>query len=464
MNQEVKVFNIIACNMKKFVVFLCLLSGIIANAYAQDISLKSVSLKQSDLRASTNPRTDNNGKTCAVVKVNVIGVKDLQFIDAVGNVDYNLGEYIVYVPEGIKELKYKNSSGSISGVVNFDDYGLEVETKRVYNVVFESENHIRAAIFSIQPQNANLVFDGNEVALDENGLAAIEKPIGKYNYSINAKGYERQEGVVDLSEEDLFTTTNVNLKQKMYPLVITSSPLDALLFIDNIPYGKLSEINDLKVPEGEHSIRLTATGYEEFEQSVMVEGKVSYINASLQQMKEQTIKYKDERTRTSVNIRNGAYVSLGAELYDKEKYEGHDWGAKVDLSFIQHFGALFAAREGVGGGLMNRNKKWVEEKLVEKIDTVKLSWFIEVPLQLGISFPFGKYNKNLFSVFGGGYGKAIFTELVKENRKEEKETIWDYGLRLTAQIDINKFVFGGEFSSSLKGFGTFWGVRIGYKF
>lgn len=449
--------------MKKFVAILWLLSSILVNVYAQNISLKSVSLKQSDLRASTNPRSDSNGKTCAIVKVDVIGVKDLEFVDAVGNVDYALGEYVVYVPEGIKELKYKNASGSISGVVNFDEYGLEVETKRVYNVVFESDNHTRAAIFSIQPQNATLVFNGKVIDIDENGFAAIEKPIGKYSYSIQAKGFEPQEGFVDLSEDEIFTTTNIDLKQKMYLLTITSSPSDASLFIDNVPYGKLNEINDLKVPEGEHNIRLTATGYEDFVQSINVEGQSASIDALLKQMKEKTITYSDERTRTSVNIRNGAYISLGGELFDKDKHEGHDWGAKLDISFIQHFAAIFAIREAIGGGIMNRNKKWVEEKLGEQVDSVKMSWYIEVPLQFGISIPFGKYNKNLFSLFGGGYGKSIFTNLTYENKKKEEKTIWDYGLRFTALIDINKFVIGGEFSNSFKGLGAFYGIRIGYK-
>ena len=449
--------------MKRIVVIFVVLSTNILSVCAQNFSLKSVSLKQSDLRASTYPRNDSRGKACAIVKVDVIGVKDLEFMDAVGDVDYKLGEYIVYVPEGIKELRYRNASGSISGAVNFADYGLEVETKRVYNVVFESDNHIRAVIFSIQPQSAKLVFDGKEVALDENGLAAIEKPIGKYGYSIRAKGYDEQNGYVDLSEEDLFTTATILLKQKMYPLTITSSPLDVSLYIDNVPYGKLNEINELKVPEGVHSVRLTATGYEDYEQTVNVDGQPSSITASLQQMREQTIKYSDERTRTSINIRPGTYVSIGGESFDIDKYEGHDWGLKVETSFIQHFAALLAAREGFGIGIMGRDEDWMKDKYGEDVDSVKTSWYLEVPVQLGISLPFGKYNKNLFSVLGGGYGKALFAKYVDIYGTGEEETIWDYGIRLIAQLDINKFVLAGEFNSSLKGLGVFYGIRIGYK-
>ena len=450
--------------MKRFVICLWMLISVFVNVCAQNISLKSVSLKQSDLRASTNPRTDSNGKTCAIVKVDVIGVKDLQFMDAVGDVDYSLGEYVVYIPEGIKELKYRNASGSISGAINFDDYGLEVETKRVYNAVFESESHVRAAIFSIQPQDAKLVFDGVEIALDENGLAAIEKPIGNYHYSIQAKGYEKQSGIVDLSDDEIFTTTNVSLKQLMYPITIISSPSDASLFIDNVPYGKMSDIPDLKIPEGVHSIRLTATGYEDFEQSVNVDGQTVSITASLQQLKQKTVKYSNERTRTSVNIRNGVYFLLGGEIYDKEKHEGHDWGLKAGFSFIQHFGAIFAAREGLSVALAHRSDEWVKTNVGEQVDSVKLSWYLDVPLQLGVSFPFGKFNKHLFSVLGGGYGKSLYTHYINKSGGDEEGVIWDYGLRLTAQIDINKFVISGEYSSSLNKLGSFYGIKIGYKF
>ena len=449
--------------MKKFVICLWLVSSVLVNVYAQNISLKSVSLKQSDLLASTNPRTDSNGNTCAIVKVDVIGIKDLLFADAVGSVAYNLGEYVVYVPEGINKLKYRNASGSISGEVVFDDYGLDIETKRVYNVVFESESHIRAAIFSVQPQNAKLIFDGEEVSLDENGLVAIEKPIGEYSYSIHAKGYETQNGIVNLSEDDLFATTNIVLKQKMYPLVITSTPTDASLFIDNVPYGKLNEINNLNLPEGEHTIRLTAIGYENFEQSINMDGHSASINASLIQMKEKIVKHNEERTRTSVNIRNGIYTSIGGELFDKNKHEGHDWGAKLDFSFIQHFAAIFAMREAIGGGIMNRSKSWMKKNVGEQVDSVRLSWFIEVPLQFGVSIPFGQYNNYLISAFGGGYGKALFTSYRDESNKNKEETIWDFGIRLTAQVDIKKIVLGGELSNSLKGYGLYYGIRLGIK-
>ena len=468
--------------MKKIIICLGLLVGGLLNISGQGISLKTVSLKHSDLSASTNPRTDSNGKTCAIVKVDVIGVKDLQFIDAVGNVDYSLGEYVVYIPEGLKELNYKNASGSISGVVNFDDYGLEVETKRVYNVVFESDNHTRAAIFSIQPQNAKLVFDGEEVALDENGLAAIEKPIGQYHYSVQAKGYEERNGTVDLSEDDIFTTTNVNLKQKMYPLKITSTPPDASLYIDDTPWGKLNTVNNLTVPEGNHVIRLTAIGYRDFEQSVNVESMLE-LTASLQQMKEETIQYSDERTRTSINIRNSYYLVGSfsfAGITDVSKIFGNKQALDFGLEFsaVQHFAGILAIREGVSFSVLKPNDNDTYFDLSVYKDSTRYFAHIDVPLQLGISIPFGAYNQHLFSIFAGGYGsflwrvnswreRVLSEEEMKKDIPNSDEEYWsnvDYGIRVSSKIDIGHFSLGIDLSQSFHKFGFSVGANLGYKF
>lgn len=439
-------------------------------ATAQNISVKSVNLRMTDMKARTNQRVDASGKACAIIRVGVVGVKDLKFPDAIGDVDYRLGEYIVYVPDGLKELKYHNTSGSISNTVKFDDYGLDIETKRVYSLIFETENHIRAAIFSVQPESAELVFDGKEVSLDENGMVIIEKPIGKYNYHVQAKGYEDQYGNIELTEDEVFTTTTVNLLQKMYPLIINSTPSDASLFIDNVPYGKLNEIAGLKVPEGVHSIRLTAVGYDDYEQSVNVAGQAAQITASLHLLKKRTIKYNDERTRTSVNIRNSMYITLGGDIFDKDKYEGFLWGLKMDFSFVQHFGVLFSVREGFNFGLMRRSKDWMTEHYGGQVDNSEevinstLYGFGEIPLQLGISIPFGKFNKYQFNIWGGVYGRLrTENDYDKIVYGKTSKIYGDYGLRATVQFDLNRLVLGGDYGYSLNGYGNIYSFSIGLK-
>ena len=93
-------------------------------------------------------------------------------------------------------------------------------------------------------------------------------------------------------------------------------------------------------------------------------------------------------------------------------------------------------------------------------------------MQLGLSFPFGKYNKNLVSILAGGYGKVYFLELKDnnqrssnndKNKEEEKGTNWDYGLRGTIMFDISSFSIGAEVSHSLNDLGTYFGIKLAFK-
>lgn len=429
--------------------------------YAQNISVKSVSFRQSDLKASTQQRPDSNGKPCAIVRVGVVGVKDLQFPDAVGQVDYSMGEYIVYVPEGLQKFNYRNAAGNISGVVTFDDYGLEIETKRVYSVVFESENHMRAAIFAVHPSTAKLTFNGQTMLLDAEGVAVIEKPVGSYKFSVEAPGYIAQSGTIELTEDDISTTKNINLEQKQYALNITCVPKDATLFIDNNPYGALNEVSDLKLPDGQHSVRLTAVGYNDYEQSVSVNGHALSLNVNMTKMEEKVVKHSYERTRTHVNIRPAYYITGGGMLFDKKQYLGHDWGIGLSLAAMQHFAGIFSIYEGIGGGVQDLAKKEKDTWFEHPADSAN-TWFVEVPLLIGVSVPFGKYNQHLFSVLGGGYGKAMFTEVVDPSKDNataphgnSNKTNWDYGLRGKVILDISRFTISGEVSFSLAKFDKF---------
>lgn len=446
--------------IKKFLgIFLLLIVCMRINA--QQVTIKSVSLRQSDLKASTQQRADANGKACAIVRVGIVGVKDLVFSEAVGDVDYSLGEYIVYVPEGLQKLSYRNASGKVSGSIVFDDYGLEVETKRVYSAVLESENHMRAAIFSVQPVTAKLTFADKPVTLDKDGLAIVEAPVGEYAYHVEAEGYIGQSGRVTLTDEEISTTSNLSLEQRQYALNIKCTPANATLFIDNSPYGVLGEIQDLKLPDGNHALRLTAEGYEDYEEIVAINGSARTLNIAMTQMKERVVTHKEERTRTHVNLRPAYYISGGAELYDKNQYLGHDWGLKLSFGAMQHFAGIFSVYEGIAAGVKNLKESEKDKWFEHPADSAN-TWYLEAPLMVGVSIPFGKYNRHMFTVLGGGYGKAIFTEIVDSSSSKAADahgnsykTNYDYGLRAMAILDISRFSIGFQVSLSLAKFDKF---------
>ena len=444
--------------MKKTIVLTLLLCLCIISVYAQNYSVKSVSYRQSDLKARTEQRMDAYGKPCAIVRVGIVGIKDLVFPDAVGDVKYSLGEYIVYVSEGLQKLNYSDANGKVSGAITFDDYGLEVENQKVYSVTFESENHMRAAVFFVQPDSAKLTFNNEVVPLDKDGMAIIEKPIGEYSYMVEAKGYIPQSGTVVLADDEITTTTTSVLEQIQYPFTISCFPENASLFIDNSPYGTVNNANNLKLPDGQHVIRLAAQGYNEYEQTVDINGKGTMLHVNMEKMTERVVVHKDERTRTHVNIRPAFYVHGGGQLYDRKQYLGHDWGLRLLFGAMQHFAGAFALYEGIGVGSANPTENGKNDYFEHAADSAK-TYFVEIPILAGISLPFGKYNQHLISLLGGVYGKGLFTEIVKEDSDEVPDkhrsgykTNWDYGLSGMIVLDISRFSIAAEVGYSLAKF------------
>ena len=453
--------------MKKLLLILLIICAY-ATADAQKLIVKSVNLKPQDARARTNPRDDARGKKCAIIRVGVVGVEDIVFPDAVGNVERSLSEYVVYVADGLKSLRYNNKAGQLLGTINFDDYGLEINSLASYDVILESSNHLRSAVFSIQPPNATLTFDGKKVEVKSDGIAMINKPAGEYSYKVEAKGYISQSGKVVLTEDDISTVTDIVLEKQLYPVSIMVFPENASVFIDNIPYPKES-MADLKLQEGRHTIRVTAANFQDEERTINVKTSMVPEYIVLKGAKQKVVKHKEEKSKSRVNVRTSVYALFGieGEIYDKKKYDAHSWGLKWHLlSCIQHFGGIFGLREGISIGWMHMDKKMKYEIIENVSDSSSTSFFAEIPLQTGLSIPFGKSNQHLFSVLGGGYGKSYFIPMKDEDKSNEHtiKTKYDYGLRLTIQFDIPHYSFAVEVSNSLNGLGVFYGARFSAKF
>lgn len=438
--------------------------------YAQQLSVKSVNLRPQDARARTNPRDDAKGKKCAIIRVGVVGVENLVFPDAVGNVERSLSEYVVYVPDGLKSLNYKNKSGQEEGSINFDDYGLEINSLASYDVVFESEDRLRSAIFSIQPANATLTFDGKKVDVNKDGIAMINKPVGEYSYMVMADGYLGQSGTVTLTEDDISTVTDIILEQQLYPVTIKVFPEESTVFIDNVPYTK-DALSDLKLPGGKHELRITAANYRDEERTINVSSDISTQYFALKEAKHEIVKHKGERTRTSSSIRSAAFYSLTGELYDKNKYNGFNYGGKFGISFMHPIGGGFSFKWGYELGVMFLDKD-LKFKLNEELnDSTSSTTLNEFPLQFGYCIPFGKYNRHLFSILVGGYYRLTWlrtNEIIGYDSKKKENTyshfsVHDYGLRLTAMLDFKSIGIVGELSNSLKGHGLYFGLKLEYR-
>ena len=464
--------------MRRYIVFfLGMCAFVLVNA--QNLTVKSVNLRPQDARARTNPRNDSDGKKCAIIRVGVVGIENLEFPDAVGNVERKQSEYVVYVPEGLKKLQYNNNSGQKLGMVIFDDWGLEIQSLASYDVIFETDNHFRSAVFSVSPKNARLMFDGKKITINAEGMAVVNKPIGEYTYHVVADGYENLSGKVVLKEDEISTVTDVVLQEILYPVIIKAYPNEATVFIDNVLYTK-DNLEELRLPAGEHSVRVTATNYEDEERIINVRSNTVPEYFTLKENKVEVVKHKEERTRTSINVRNAFYLTGvasvgGGKIIGNYLSKDNAYLFSGELSGVQHCAGILAIREaiGIGAFIPNDNEKYFfipnDEKPEDRDSTN--STFFDAALQLGISIPFAK-NRHLLSIFGGAYGRMFTYEVARDTPLEEmkskelselKDISYDYGLRVSARIDFGHFSIGADVNESLNKMGLSAGINLGLK-
>ena len=430
-------------------------------AEAQKVTVKSVLPgDMNDLTARREARKDPSGKNCALIRVGIVGVNDMSFPDAIGNVVHEGSEYQVYVPDGLKSLRYNGGRGKIRGEIKFANFPAvgSIVSNNVYRIIFETDSHQRMAIIKVTPQTATLVVDGQLVRLDAGGMATIEKPVGSYRYRLSAPQYETQEGQIVLPEDELSTAKTINLERVKYAVSIYGSPSNANLTVDGESYGPLSINGNLNISEGYHTIHLQAEGYDDYEQSINVRAGMAPLKITMQKKKEIEVIDKRGVSRTSVNLRPGHYVIIGGNLFDKKKYDAQQWGLSASYSAMQHFAAIFALREGIGYGraFLDKNEMANTFDSTPKDTTTN---YVEVPLQIGISIPINTFRTSIFSIMGGGYGKYMWTEMQGSSKSKDE---WDYGLRLSAILELSKFVIAADVSSSLNDKGIFYGLHIGW--
>ena len=97
-----------------------------------ELVIVDMKLDSKALYARTNPVNDLNGDPCALIVVQVSGVEDMVFPEAVKTSDYKYTRYQVYVPAGTKRLRYMHPN-YLPGEVVFKDYGItSLEGKMTY--------------------------------------------------------------------------------------------------------------------------------------------------------------------------------------------------------------------------------------------------------------------------------------------------------------------------------------------
>lgn len=151
-------------------------------ALSQQISVESFTPLENDLTANTagTMKKDQNGKTCALIKV-VTSEKGFNFdvgILGVVATEQKVGEIWVYVPEKIRFITIAHPQLGVlrnypipQQVESARTYELRLVTGKVHTVIEEAQTD-QFVVFHISPADAILEFDGQPLLLDAEGSAS----------------------------------------------------------------------------------------------------------------------------------------------------------------------------------------------------------------------------------------------------------------------------------------------------
>lgn len=115
--------------------------SILSSIFAQNLIVRKFEENSRDLSARVKERTDLNGISCALVKIDLplknVVVADYQ---SVGSVDYVVNTYWVYLPAGAKKLTIQHPNFHTL-TVNFPDFGIPyVNSKTTYDMIVDLPN------------------------------------------------------------------------------------------------------------------------------------------------------------------------------------------------------------------------------------------------------------------------------------------------------------------------------------
>lgn len=127
--------------MKKLLSLLLYLN--LALCAVAQIKVIEVSVSSNDISAVTKKRIDLNGKTCALVKVEMSSPQAKFQGNIVGEVAYSTSEYWVYVSPGTKQMKIMHPEQS-TVLIDFPQYGInQLDGGNTYYVQLQIPSNIQ---------------------------------------------------------------------------------------------------------------------------------------------------------------------------------------------------------------------------------------------------------------------------------------------------------------------------------
>lgn len=194
--------------MKRNILYILVIFFVANKIVAGKLVVQNICELTSDITARTKVKLDKNGKECALVRVNIPSIRNIDFKGDIVSSDYLPGEYVLYIPEGTKSIAY--SFDGFSNEIDFSLYGIEVKGKSSYRCTMKKETGSPKCKLTVlsEPESAIVIVDG--IPKGETPLLLDDLTVGEHVISVpNTTGYTMADMRIVVKEGENQT---INLK------------------------------------------------------------------------------------------------------------------------------------------------------------------------------------------------------------------------------------------------------------
>ena len=260
----------------------------IFTANCQSISVKSFHRLESDQEARiSSPKTDQNGKKCAIIKV-VTSQSGFVFdFGLIGNAiatEQKTGEIWVWVPAGARKVTI---SHQLLGVLRNYPFDIDIEEATVYEMVLttgkvvttvEEQIESQWLVINTEPDDAMVYIDN---AFIKKGVYQSKLKPGKYSYRVESLLYHSEAGEVEISNDK--KVLNIKLKPAFGFLMVSSEPEHgAQVIIDGKVQTGVTPFKSERLASGEHTLQIVKEMYQPtFQKITVTDEQTAEVNVTL---------------------------------------------------------------------------------------------------------------------------------------------------------------------------------------
>lgn len=229
--------------MKRLRILVLMLFLTVLVGSAQNISVKSFQLLETDLTANLEgtKEIDQNGEVAALIKVITTETGfmfDLGMLGIVRQVQHP-GEIWLYVPHGVQRISINHQRlGRLKEPYYFQipvqaarTYELVLTTSRVKTIVEEDAGG-GFLVLHVNPASAIVLIDDKVVEIKADGSLTSFLLYGDHTYRIQAPGYKSETGTISITSEET-KTLDITLQSTRANVTFTTDMDDAEIWVNN---------------------------------------------------------------------------------------------------------------------------------------------------------------------------------------------------------------------------------------